>query len=254
MGLLDGKVGVIYGVANNRSIAWGIAQAAAREGARLAITYQNERLEKSVQELAAQLPEAFTVRCDVESDQEIEEVYREVGSRHGTLDFIVHSVAYAPREDLAGRFIDTTREGFKTALSVSAYSLIAVARPAIRLMGSGGSIVTMTYSSDRVYAGYNIMGPAKSALESMVRYLACDLGESGIRVNAISAGATETTAARGIPGFMNMRAQAREGAPLGRTTDISDIGEGALFLLSDLSKAVTGTVIFVDCGVHIMGM
>lgn len=253
MGLMDGKVGVIYGVANRRSIAWGIAKASAREGATLVLTYQNERLEKSVRELAAELPGATTVRCDVESDAEIAGVYGHVERELGHLDFLVHSLAFAPREDLAGRFIDTSRDGFKTALSVSAYSLIAVSRPALHLMKAGGSILTLTYSSDRVYQGYNVMGPAKSALESIVRYMAFDLGEQGIRVNAISAGPTETLAARGIPGFMEMRSIARERAPMGRNTDNFDIGEAALFLLSDLSRAVTGEVVFVDYGLHIMG-
>ncbi len=253
MGLLDGKIGVIYGVANQRSIAWGIAQAAAREGATSVITYQNERFESSVNTLAEGIPNASAMQCDVESDDDIARVYSNIERDHGRLDFVVHSVAFAPREDLTGRFIDTSRQGFATALSISAYSLLAVSRPAIPLMSDGSSIITLTFSSQRVFPGYNIMGAAKSALESIVRYMAVDLGPQGIRVNAVSAGPTETTAARGIPGFMAMRSVARERAPLGRNTNISEIGDASIFLLSDLSRAITGEVMFVDCGLNVMG-
>ena len=253
MGLLDGKVGVIYGIANQHSIAWGIAQSASREGAALVITYQSERFENSVKGLADSLTNATAAQCDVESDEDIARIYSNIELDHGRLDFVVHSVAFAPREDLAGRFIDTSRQGFATALSVSAYSLIAVSRLAIPLMTDGGSIMTLTFSSERVFPGYNIMGPAKSALESIVRYMAADLGPQGIRVNALSAGPTETTAARGIPGFMSMRSLARERAPLRRNINTKDIGDASLFLLSSLSRGVTGEVMFVDCGLNVMG-
>ncbi|MBI4320627.1 MAG: enoyl-ACP reductase [Chloroflexi bacterium] len=255
MDLMFGKKGIIYGVANKRSIAWAIAKALASAGARLALTYQGERLEKNVRELAATLENPLVLPCDVTSDEQIEEVYRGVREEFGRLDFLVHSVAYARAEDLEGKFVDTPREGFRLALDISAYSLLAVSRPAIPLMTEGGSIVAMTYlGSERAVPHYNVMGVAKAALESSIRYMACDLGELNIRVNGISAGPINTLAARGIAGFMGMYQSFRDRAPFRRNTQVEEVADTALFLCSDLGRGITGEVIFVDCGYHMMGV
>jgi len=251
MGLLDGKTAIIYGVANHRSIAWGIAQALQREGARLALTYQGERVEKYVRDLAAKLSDPLILPCDVNDDAQVAEVYRQVGDTFGRLDAVVHSVAFAEREDLEGRFVDTSRAGFHTALEISAYSLVAVARGALPLMTEGGSIVTMTFAgSQRAFPSYNVMGVAKAALEASVRYLANDLGPDGVRVNAISAGPINTLSARGISGFSTMYKAAGERAPLRRATNQDEVGDAAVFLLSSLSRGVTGETLYVDSGLN----
>ncbi len=255
MELLAGKKGIVYGVANKRSIAWAIARAVSNAGARLALTYQGERLEKNVRELADTLKDPILLPCDVTSDEQIEEVYRRLREEFGQLDFVVHSVAYARGEDLEGRFVDTPREGFRLALDISAYSLTAVTRPAVPLMTAGGSIITMTYlGSQRAVPHYNVMGVAKAALESSVRYLASDLGESNIRVNGISAGPINTLAARGIAGFMGMYQSFRDRVPMRRNTQIEEVADTALFLCSDLGRGITGEIIYVDCGYHMMGV
>jgi enoyl-[acyl-carrier protein] reductase I len=252
--LMDGKKGLIIGVANKHSIAWAIAEATAREGAQLFFNYQNERLKENVEALAATLPGAKTVPCDVGDDAQIEALIKQVGEAFGRLDFLVHSVAFAPREELTAQFLNTSRRGFATALDVSAYSLVAVTRAAVPLMTGGGSIITLTYlGSERVVPHYNVMGIAKAALESSVRYLAHDLGPKHIRVNAISAGPIRTLAARGVSGISKMVDHHREFAPLRHATEQAEVGDTALFLLSPLSRGITGEVIYVDGGYHILG-
>ncbi len=253
MGLLTGKKGIIFGVADRHSIAWGIAQSTAAAGARLAFTYQIERFRKNLEDLTREIENPLLLECDVTNDEQIEEVYRKIAEEFGTLDFVVHSVAHARREDLAGKFRDTSRDGFKFALDVSAYSLIAVTRPAIPLMPNGGSIMTMTYlGSERAALGYNVMGVAKAALEANVRYLAADLGPQDIRVNALSAGPINTLAARGVPGFVDFAKYLREKSPLATKTDINQLGDAALFLVSDLSRGITGETIYCDAGYHMI--
>jgi enoyl-[acyl-carrier protein] reductase I len=252
--LLEGKKGLIVGVANKHSIAWAIAQSAAREGAKLIFNYQGERLKENVEELAATLEGAKIFPCDVSHDGEIAALMKSVESEFGGLDFLVHSVAFAPREELTGEFINTSRQGFATALDVSAYSLVAVSRAALPLMKDGGSIITLTYlGAERVVPHYNVMGVAKAALEASVRYLAHDLGPRGIRVNAISAGPIRTLAARGVSGISKMVEHHREIAPLRRATEQAEVGDTALFLLSPLGRGITGEVIYVDGGYHILG-
>jgi enoyl-[acyl-carrier protein] reductase I len=252
--LLDGKKGLIIGVANKHSIAWAIAQASAREGAQLFFSYQNDRLRENVLELIAGLPESEAMVCDVGDDGQIDALVKRVEAKFGRLDFVVHSVAYAPREELTGQFVNTTRQGFATALDVSAYSLVAVTRAAARLMSEGGSVVTLTYlGSERVVPHYNVMGVAKAALEATVRYLAHDLGPKNIRVNAISAGPIKTLAARGVSGISKMVDHHKEHAPLRRATEQSEVGDTALYLISRLGRGVTGEVIYVDGGYHILG-
>jgi enoyl-[acyl-carrier protein] reductase I len=253
--LLDGKRGLIVGVANKHSIAWAIAEATAREGAQLWFSYQNERLKENVEELAKTMPGAMTFPCDVSEDTQIEALLNEVAKEFGRLDFLVHSVAFAPREDLTGPFLHTSRKGFATALDVSVYSLIALARAAVPLMTNGGAILTLTYlGSERVVPHYNVMGVAKAALEATVRYLAYELGPKNIRVNAISAGPIRTLAARGVAGISKMVEHHRQCAPLRRPTAQSECGDAALFLLSSLSRGITGEVLYVDGGYHILGM
>jgi enoyl-[acyl-carrier protein] reductase I len=255
MGLLEGKTAVIYGVANHRSIAWGIAQAMQREGARLALTYQGERVERYVRDLAANLADPLVLPCDVADDGQIDAVYRQIGATFGRLDAVVHSVAFAEREDLEGRFVDTSRQGFHTALDVSAYSLVAVTRGALSLMPDGGAIITLTFAgSQRAFPSYNVMGVAKAALEAEVRYLANDLGPQGVRVNAISSGPVSTLSARGISGFGGMLKVAADRAPLRRTTDPAELGDTAVFLCSDLGRGITGATLYVDCGLNIVGV
>lgn len=255
MGLLSGKNAVVFGVANRRSIAWGIAQALSREGAQLALSYQGERVEKMVRECADQIPGTLMLQADLSDDAQVESIYSALASQWGRLDVVVHSVAFAPAEELKGRFVDTSRHGFRLALDVSAYSLIPVTKFALPLMTQGGSVITMTYiASDRVFPSYNVMGVAKAALESTVRYLAADLGHQQVRVNAISAGPISTLAARGISGFSNFHRAYAEKAPLGRSTDQAEVGDTAVFLASDFSRAITGETIFVDEGFHILGL
>ena len=252
--LLQGKKGLIIGVANKHSIAWAIAQSAVREGARLAFNYQNERLKGNVEELVKTIDGAKAYQCDVGNDEEIAAMMAGVEADLGKLDFLVHSVAYAPREDLMGEFINTTRQGFLTAMDVSAYSLIALARVALPLMKDGGSIIALSYlGAERVVPHYKVMGVAKAALESAVRYLANDLGPRGVRVNAISAGPIRTLAARGVPGITKGVAHHREVAPLRKATEQAEVGDTALFLLSSLGRGITGEVIYVDGGYHILG-
>src|SRR5437762_2859904 len=257
-GPFEGKRGLILGVANKRSIAWAIAQQLADGGARLAFTYQGERIEKSVRELAAGVDTALVTACDVRSDDDVARVFREVGEAFGgELDLLVHSVAFAAAEDLEGRFTDTPRERFWMALDVSAYSLVACAREAEPLMekAGGGSILTMTYlGGERAVPHYNVMGVAKSTLDSSVRYLAWDLGGKNIRINAVSAGPVRTLAARSIAGFPTMEAIVEERSPLHRHIDADDVGAAAAYLLGDGAANVTGTTLYVDSGYHAMGM
>jgi len=253
-----GKRGLVLGVANRRSIAWGIARRLAAEGAELAFTFQGERIEKSVRELADSVSSPLVTECDVRSDDDVARVLLEVGDAFdGGLDLLVHSVAFAAAEDLEGRFTDTPRERFWLALDVSAYSLVACARAAEPLMDAagGGSIVTMTYlGGERAVPHYNVMGVAKATLDASVRYLAWDLGQKNIRVNAISAGPVRTLAARSIAGFPTMEAIVEERAPLHRHIDSDDVGSAAAYLLSEDARNVTGTTLYVDSGFHSMGM
>ena len=254
---LTNKTGLVVGVANKRSIAWAIAQAAAAEGARVALTYQGERLEENVRELSTGLTDPLVLPLDVTDDAQIARVFEEVDRTFGGLDFLVHGAAYAAREELANPFAQTTREGFRQALDVSAYSLIALSRAALPLMEKrgGGSIVTLTYlGSDRVFPNYNVMGVAKAALEATVRYLAADLGPKNVRVNAISAGPIKTLAASAIGGFSTILQVYRERAPLRRTVDTADVAGAAMFLLTDAGRGVTAEVLMVDGGYHAVGM
>jgi enoyl-[acyl-carrier protein] reductase I len=253
----EGKRGLVLGVANKRSIAWAIAKRLSDEGAQLAFTYQGERIEKSVRELAESVQSPLATECDVRSDEAVESVVRGAAEALGGLDLLVHSVAFAAAEDLEGRFTDTPRERFWMALDVSAYSLVALARAAEPLMESagGGSILTMTYlGGQRAVPHYNVMGVAKSTLDSSVQYLAWDLGQKNIRVNAVSAGPVRTLAARSIHGFPTMEAIVEERAPLHRPIDADDVGSAAAYLLSDDARNVTGTTLYVDSGYHAMGM
>jgi enoyl-[acyl-carrier protein] reductase I len=257
-GAFEGKRGLVLGVANRRSIAWGIARVLADGGARLAFTYQGDRIEKSVRELASTLDAPLITECDVRSDDDVDRVFTEVGEAFdGKLDLLVHSVAFAAAEDLEGRFTDTPRDRFWLAIDVSAYSLVACARAAESLMeeSGGGAIVTMTYlGGERAVPHYNVMGVAKATLDASVRYLAWDLGRKNIRINAISAGPVRTLAARSIAGFPTMEAIVEERAPLRRRIDADDVGAAAGYLLSDAAKNVTGTTLYVDSGYHAMGM
>ena len=256
MASLHGTCGLITGVANKRSIAWAIARAMARDGARLALTYQGERLLENVQELAAELDRPLLLPCDVTSDMQIAEVFQAIAREFGRLDFMLHGTAFAPREELSRPFVETSREGFRVSLDVSAYSLVALSRGAAPLMaaGGGGSIVTLTYlGADRVFTNYNVMGVAKAALEASVRYLADGLGPQSIRVNAISAGPIKTLAASGISGFGGILQVYRERAPLRRNTELEEVGETGRFLLGPESSGITGEVLMVDSGYHVMG-
>jgi enoyl-[acyl-carrier protein] reductase I len=254
---LTGKHGLIVGVANKRSISWAIAQAASAAGARLAVTYQGERLEENVRDLSASLNNPLILPLDVTDDAQIASVYEAVDREFGGLDFLVHGAAYARKEELTAPFVETSREGFRLALDISAFSLIALARPAVPLMErrGGGSILTLTYlGSDRVFQNYNVMGVAKAALEASVRYLAADLGPKGIRVNAISAGPIKTLAAAGIAGFSSILQVYRDRAPLRRTVETAEVADAAMFLLSPAGRAVTAEVLMVDGGYHATGM
>jgi enoyl-[acyl-carrier protein] reductase I len=257
-GRFEGKQGLVLGVANKRSIAWAIARALADEGAQLAFTFQGERIESGVRELAESVSSPLVTSCDVRSDEDVARVFAEVGEAFGGgLDLLVHSVAFAAQEDLAGRFTDTSRDSFWLALDVSAYSLVSCARAAEPLMEArgGGSMLTMTYlGGERAVPHYNVMGVAKAALDASVRYLAWDLGEKNIRVNAISAGPVRTLAARSIAGFPTMEAIVDERAPLHRQIEATDVGAAAAYLLSDAASNVTATTLYVDAGFHSMGM
>jgi enoyl-[acyl-carrier protein] reductase I len=254
--LLEGKTGLVMGVANKRSIAWGIANAINNAGARLILTYQSERLGENVRELAPSLNNPLLVQCDVANDQEIQTLMTRIGEEVGHLDFLVHALAFAPPEALKGMYADTKRDDFKIALDISAYSLVAVSKAAMPLMKDRQSaIVTLTYlGSERVVQNYNVMGVAKAALESSVRYLANDLGPSGIRVNAISAGPIKTLASSGVGGISNMIKLHTERAPLRKAVDIHEVGDAALFLVSPMSRGITGEVIYVDGGYNILGV
>jgi len=248
------KIAVIFGLANKRSIAWAIAQKLQQAGWRLAITYQNERLEQEAKDLITDLPGASGFMCDVSSDEQIAKLFAELKSKYGELHGLVHSVAFALADDLKGEFVNTSREGFRIAHDISVYSLIAVARAAAPLMEDGGSILTMTYfASQKVVPRYNVMAVAKAGLECSVRYLAYELGKKKIRVNAISAGPIKTLAARGISGLGDMLKSHAERAPLGRNVDVKEVGSTGVFLASDASSGITGEVIYVDCGYNIMG-
>ena len=253
---LSGKHGLIVGVANKRSIAWAIAQALSNAGVRLALTYPSARLEENVRDLAASLENPLLLPCDVSNDQQIAELGAAIEKEFGGLDFLVHGAAFARTEELSAPFSQTSREGFRIALDISAYSLIALAREARPLMQKrgGGSVLTLTYlGSERVFKNYNVMGVAKAALEASVRYLAADLGPDNIRVNAISAGPIKTLAAMGISGFSNILGVYRERAPLGRNIDASEVADAAMFLLGPSGKAITAEVLMVDAGFHAMG-
>jgi enoyl-[acyl-carrier protein] reductase I len=248
------KTAVVFGVANKRSIAWAIAQKLSQAGWRLAITYQNERLEQEAKGLIEELPVAAGFMCDVSHDEQIAKLFDELKARYGTLQGVVHSVAFAPAAELSGEFLNTTREGFRIAQDVSVYSLIAISRAATPLMTEGGGIVTLTYyGAEKVVPKYNVMGVAKAALEASVRYLANDLGAKNIRVNAISAGPIKTLAARGISGLGDMLKSHAERAPLKRNVDAGEVGSTAAFLLSEAGSGITGETIYVDCGYNIMG-
>jgi enoyl-[acyl-carrier protein] reductase I len=254
--LFDGKRVLVFGVANERSIAWGIARAMHAAGAECAFTFAGEVLEKRVRPLAESVSSPLVLPCDVTVDAEVDAVFEQVGARWDGLDVLVHSIAFANREDLEGRFLDTSREGFLKAMDISAYSLVQLTRKAAPLLAARrGNVVTMTYyGSEKVVANYNVMGVAKAALEASVRYLAAELGPEGVRVNAISAGPIKTLAASGVRGFRGMLGMAEERAPLRRNVSQEDVANAALFLCSDLGAGVTGEVLHVDSGYNILGM
>lgn len=255
MKLLENKKGLVFGVANKMSIAWAIAQEAHAQGAELGFTFLNEALEKRVRPLAEELSSPLIEPCDVGDDAQVQAVFEKAEKQWGKLDFLVHSIAFAQREDLQGKFLDTSREGFRTALEVSAYSLVALARAAAPLMKDGGSIITMTYyGSQKVVQNYNVMGVAKAALEASVRYLATDMGPDQIRVNAVSAGPVKTLSAKGIRGFNNMLSHCGEMSPLKRNVEADEVAKSAVFLLSDYSNGITGEVLYVDSGYNTKGM
>lgn len=255
MKLLEGKKALIFGIANKNSIAWGIAQVLHEHGAQLAFSYGIPQLEKRVRPLADELGVTFVEKCDVNMDTEVEAVFAKVAEQFGTIDILIHAVAYAPSEELERRFYTTSREGFRIALETSAYSLVAITKAAIPLMPNGGSVLTLSYyGAEKVVPHYNVMGVAKAALEASVRYLAADLGPQNIRVNAISAGPIKTLAAAGIAGFRKMLSYVGERAPLRRNVDQEEVGRSALWLCSDLGSGVTGEVVYVDAGYHILGM
>jgi Enoyl-[acyl-carrier-protein] reductase (NADH) len=252
---LKGKVAVVFGLANKRSIAWGIAQKLSEAGATLAICYQNERLKRDADELAASLPNAKTHQCDLSSDSEIDGLFATLKDTYGKLHILVHAVAFAPPDEIKNDFILTSREGFRIAHDVSSYTLIAVSRAAVPLMTEGGSIMTLTYyGSTKVFPNYNVMGLAKASLEAGVRYLAASLGSKNIRVNAISAGPIKTLAARGIGDFTKILDAVTARAPLHRNVDQLEVGNAALFLASDLSSGITGEITYVDCGYNVIGL
>ncbi|HKY06518.1 MAG TPA: enoyl-ACP reductase [Blastocatellia bacterium] len=254
--LLNGKKGIVFGVANKRSLAWAIARRAGEEGAQIALTYQGERLEENARELSAALTNPLVLPCDVTKDEDIAAVFARVKEEMGGLDFVVHGVAFALKEELEGEYLKTSREGYRIAQDISVYSLTAIAREAAPLMEDrGGSILTLTYlGGEQVIPGYNVMGVAKAALDMSVRYLASDLGPRRIRVNGLSAGPIKTLASAGITGFSKILDHMKNRAPLRRNVDQAEVADAALFLLSDLARGITGEILHVDSGYHIMGM
>jgi enoyl-[acyl-carrier protein] reductase I len=254
--LLEGKTGVVFGVANKRSLAWAIARRANDEGARIAITYQGERLEENARELAEQLNKPLVLPCDVTKDDDLVAVFAKLKDEFGSLDFVVHGIAFALREELEGDYINTSREGFRVAQDISVYSLTAIAQHAAALLeGRNGSILTLTYlGGERVIPGYNVMGIAKAALDMSVKYLAANLGPRGIRVNGLSAGPVKTLASAGIGGFSKILEHMRNHAPLRRNVDQAEVADAALFLLSNMARGITGEILHVDSGYNIMGM
>jgi enoyl-[acyl-carrier protein] reductase I len=257
MALLEGQTGIVFGVANKRSIAWAIAQALAREGMKLAFTYQGERLKDGVAALTAAIPGSLLLPCDVTNDSEVDAVYAAIGAEWGKLDAVLHSVAFAPKEDLEGEFVQTSRDGFKLAHDISAYSLVAVTRGALPLFeqNGGGAVLTLTYhGAVKAVEGYNLMGVAKASLEASMRYLAANLGPKNVRVNALSAGPVNTLAARGIKGFTTMLKHHAEKAPLRRNVELEEVGNSGMFLLSPWASGITGEVTYVDCGYNIVGL
>ena len=253
--MLENKVGMVFGVANKRSIAWACAEACLNQGARIAFTYQGERLKENVEKLTRDLPDTLVVPCDVTNQQEVDAAFAAVGEKYGKLDFLIHSIAFAPREALEGEFLTTTREAFLTAMEISAFSLPQVSLAALPHMKDGGSIVTMSYyGAEKVVMNYNVMGVAKAALESSTRYLAADLGRHNIRVNAISAGPINTLSARGVKNMGSLLNYVGEKSPLKRNVEAREVGNTALFLVSDLASGITGETIYVDCGYNIMGI
>lgn len=255
MGLLDGKVALIFGVANKNSIAWAIAQAFHEQGAQIALSYAGTILEKRVKPLAEEIGCDFVEQCDVTDDAQLDDLFEKVKGRYGKVDILIHAVAYAERDDLGGRFVDISRDGFKLALDISAFSLIAMAKRAEPLMSEGGSIITLTYyAAEKVMPAYNVMAVAKSALETITRYLALDLGGKNIRVNAISAGPIKTLSAAGVPGFRTFLKYAESASPLGRAVTQEDVAKTGVYLASDLSTSVTGEIIHVDAGYNILGL
>jgi enoyl-[acyl-carrier protein] reductase I len=254
--MLQDKKGIIFGVANKRSIAWATAQALHDAGAQLAFTYQGDRLKENVESLTKEaMGDSLLLPCDVTNQSEVDETFRRVSEEFGRLDFLIHSIAFAPREALGGEYLNTSREAFLTALEISAYSLPQLARAAAPLMTEGGSIVSMSYyGAEKVVAGYNVMGVAKAALEASTRYLAKDLGPRNIRINAISAGPIQTLSARGVADFTSMLKHHAERAPLGRNVEAREVGNTAVFLCSSMASGITGEVIYVDCGYNIIGI
>jgi enoyl-[acyl-carrier protein] reductase I len=254
-GLMAGKRGLIMGVANNRSIAWGIAKALHAQGAQIAFSYQGDALKKRVEPLAAEVGSDFLVECDVTNDAAMDETFRQIKDRWGSLDFVVHAIGFSNKEELEGRYIETSAANFQLTMNISVYSFTAVAKRAESLMNPGGALLTLTYYGAQKYVpNYNVMGVAKAALEASVRYLAVDLGKAGIRVNAISAGAIKTLAASGISGLRDMLHWQEANAALRRNVDIDDVGRAGLYLLSDLSSGVTGEIHYVDAGFNVVGM
>lgn len=255
MNMLENKVGMVFGVANKRSIAWACAEACLNQGARLAFTYQGERLKENVEKLTGDLPDALVVPCDVTNQTEVDAAFKAVGEKYGKLDFLIHSIAFAPREALEGEFLTTSREAFLTAMEISAFSLPQLALAALPYMKDGGSIVCMSYyGAEKVVQNYNVMGVAKAALEASTRYLAEDLGKHNIRVNAISAGPINTLSARGVKNMGAMLKHIASNSPLRRNVEAAEVGNTALFLVSDLASAITGETIYVDCGFNTIGV
>jgi enoyl-[acyl-carrier protein] reductase I len=253
--LMAGKRGVVFGVANNRSIAWGITKACRDHGAEIALTYQGDAIKKRVEPLASEIGSKLVLPCDVTDERSVEAVFKALGDAWGTIDFLVHAVAFSDKEELDGRYVDTSKDNFTQTLLVSCYSFTALAKQAEKLMPNGGSLLTLTYyGAEKVMPHYNVMGVAKAALEASVRYLAADLGKENIRVNAISAGPIKTLAASGIADFRYILKWNEYNSPLRRTVSIEDVGGGALYLLSDLGRGVTGEILHIDAGYHVVGM
>ena len=253
--LMAGKRGIVFGVANNRSIAWGITKACRDQGAEIALTYQGDAIKKRVEPLAAEIGSKLVLPCDVTDEGSVEAVFKALADAWGTIDFLVHAVAFSDKEELDGRYVDTSKDNFTQTLLVSCYSFTALAKRAERLMPNGGSLLTLSYyGAEKVMPHYNVMGVAKAALEASVRYLAADLGKESIRVNAISAGPIKTLAASGIADFRYILKWNEYNSPLRRTVSIEDVGGGALYLLSDLGRGVTGEILHIDAGYHVVGM